>query len=78
MKDKDAIPEAINPDNVNWHSAAIFISDNVATQIDGLATLPPAPIFIGITASRNRNGGATGALENATRQPFRRSSLAAS
>ena len=37
MKDPDAMPDAINPDHVYWHSAALFISDNVATQIDGLA-----------------------------------------
>ena len=27
----------INLDKVFWHSGALFISDNVATQIDGLA-----------------------------------------
>jgi kynurenine formamidase len=37
MRDKDAPPDAINPDKVLWHSAALFINDNVATQIDGLA-----------------------------------------
>jgi kynurenine formamidase len=37
MMDPDAMPAAINPDHVYWHSAALFISDNVATQIDGLA-----------------------------------------
>lgn len=37
MHDKDAPPDAINPDKVLWHSAALFINDNVATQIDGLA-----------------------------------------
>ncbi|HWE36899.1 MAG TPA: cyclase family protein [Isosphaeraceae bacterium] len=37
MRDGDAPPAAINPDKVYWHSAALFISDNVATQIDGLA-----------------------------------------
>jgi kynurenine formamidase len=37
MKDPDAPPEAANKDQVFWHSAALFISDNVATQIDGLA-----------------------------------------
>ena len=36
MKDADAPPAAMNPDLVFWHSAAMFISDNVATQIDGL------------------------------------------
>ncbi len=35
--DPDAPPAAINPDKVFWHSSALFISDNVATQIDGLA-----------------------------------------
>jgi kynurenine formamidase len=28
---------ALNPDGIAWHSCALFISDNVATQIDGLA-----------------------------------------
>jgi kynurenine formamidase len=37
MNDPDAPPKAQNPDGVYWHSAALFISDNVATQIDGLA-----------------------------------------
>lgn len=37
MKDKDAPPEAVNPDKVLWHSSALFINDNVATQIDSLA-----------------------------------------
>ncbi len=37
MQDADAPPAASNPDLVFWHSAAMFISDNVATQIDGLA-----------------------------------------
>jgi kynurenine formamidase len=37
MHDKDAPPDSINPDKVLWHSAALFINDNVATQIDGLA-----------------------------------------
>jgi kynurenine formamidase len=36
MKDPDAPPEAVNRGQVYWHSAALFISDNVATQIDGL------------------------------------------
>ncbi len=27
----------LNPDGVAWHSCALFISDNVGTQIDGLA-----------------------------------------
>jgi kynurenine formamidase len=36
-KDADAPAAAINPDRVYWHSNALFISDNVATQIDGLA-----------------------------------------
>jgi kynurenine formamidase len=37
MQDADAPPAEKNPDQVFWHSAALFISDNVATQIDGLA-----------------------------------------
>jgi kynurenine formamidase len=37
MRDADAPPEPLNPEHVYWHSAALFISDNVATQIDGLA-----------------------------------------
>jgi kynurenine formamidase len=37
MGDPDAPPPEKNPDHVYWHSAALFISDNVATQIDGLA-----------------------------------------
>jgi kynurenine formamidase len=37
MKDPDAPPDASNADKVLWHSAALFINDNVATQIDSLA-----------------------------------------
>jgi kynurenine formamidase len=37
MQDPDAPPPDKNPAQVYWHSAALFISDNVATQIDGLA-----------------------------------------
>jgi kynurenine formamidase len=37
MKDPDAPPDFANLDKVLWHSAALFINDNVATQIDGLA-----------------------------------------
>ena len=37
MKDPDAPPPEKNTDHVYWHSAALFLSDNVATQIDGLA-----------------------------------------
>ncbi len=35
--DPDAPADANNPDRTFWHSCALFISDNVATQIDGLA-----------------------------------------
>ncbi len=37
MEDGAAPPDATNPEKVFWHSAALFINDNVATQIDGLA-----------------------------------------
>lgn len=37
MKDPDYPPIEGNKDRVLWHSAALFISDNVSTQIDGLA-----------------------------------------
>jgi kynurenine formamidase len=37
MQDHDAPPAAQNAGHVYWHSSAMFISDNVATQIDGLA-----------------------------------------
>ncbi len=37
MGDPDAPPADRNTDHVYWHSEALFISDNVATQIDGLA-----------------------------------------
>ena len=37
MKDADAPLDSKNADQVFWHSEALFISDNVATQIDGLA-----------------------------------------
>ncbi len=37
MGDPDVGPADQNRDHIYWHSAALFISDNVATQIDGLA-----------------------------------------
>jgi kynurenine formamidase len=45
MRDKDAPPAAVNPDRVLWHSAALFMNDNVATQIDGLAHITAGPDF---------------------------------
>jgi kynurenine formamidase len=45
MKDADAPPEEGNRDLVLWHSAAMFISDNVATQIDGLAHITAGPDY---------------------------------
>jgi kynurenine formamidase len=45
MKDPDAPPAALNADRVYWHSAALFISDNVATQIDGLAHITAGPDY---------------------------------
>jgi kynurenine formamidase len=33
---KPALDPQANPDRLAWHSCALFISDNVATQIDGL------------------------------------------
>ena len=36
MMDPDAPSPATNPERVYWHSCALFLSDNVATQIDGL------------------------------------------
>ena len=37
MHDPDEPPARLNRDLVFWHSEALFINDNVATQIDGLA-----------------------------------------
>ena len=34
---KAAVDPAANPRRIGWHSCALFLSDNVATQIDGLA-----------------------------------------
>ncbi|HEV3165399.1 MAG TPA: cyclase family protein [Isosphaeraceae bacterium] len=45
MKDKDATPDSMNADKVLWHSEALFINDNVATQIDGLAHITAGPDF---------------------------------
>jgi kynurenine formamidase len=33
---KTAVDPALNPERLAWHSSALFINDNVATQIDGL------------------------------------------
>ena len=43
MNDSDAPPAEQNADQVFWHSAALFINDNVATQIDGLAHITAGP-----------------------------------
>src|SRR5262245_33313028 len=43
MRDADAPPDEKNADQVFWHSAALFISDNVATQIDGLGHITAGP-----------------------------------
>ena len=45
MNDPDAPPAEQNRDHVYWHSAALFISDNVATQIDGLAHITAGPDY---------------------------------
>src|SRR5262249_17477475 len=33
---KPAVDPKLNPGKIGWHSCALFINDNVATQIDGL------------------------------------------
>src|SRR5262249_46936777 len=33
---KDFVDPKINPQKIGWHSCAMFLSDNVGTQIDGL------------------------------------------
>jgi kynurenine formamidase len=43
MKDPDAPADSVNRDRVFWHSAALFVNDNVATQIDGLAHITAGP-----------------------------------
>jgi len=45
MQDADAPPAAQNSGQVYWHSAAMFLSDNVATQIDGLAHITSGTDF---------------------------------
>jgi kynurenine formamidase len=45
MQDPDAPPREQNKGLVYWHSAAMFISDNVATQIDGLAHITAGADF---------------------------------
>lgn len=46
QRQKDVTPfvdPVVNPDRVAWHSGALFISDNVATQIDGLGHITVGP-----------------------------------
>ncbi len=45
MQDADAPPPSKNGDLVYWHSGAMFISDNVATQIDGLGHITAGKDF---------------------------------
>lgn len=45
MQDPDATPLAKNSDLIYWHSGALFISDNVATQIDGLGHITAGKDF---------------------------------
>lgn len=40
---KDMLDPKANPGKVGWHSCALFISDNVATQIDGLGHITHGP-----------------------------------
>lgn len=70
-------PQA-NPAKVGWHSCALFISDNVGTQIDGLGHITNGPDNQWYNGYRRRNGAATSAFANAMRPRFRRSSHAAS
>ncbi len=37
QRDHDFTAASVNPSLTGWHSCALFVSDNVATQIDGLA-----------------------------------------
>lgn len=37
QQDHEFTAASVNPSRTHWHSCALFISDNVATQIDGLA-----------------------------------------
>ncbi len=37
QQDAEFIKPDVNPSGTRWHSCALFMSDNVATQIDGLA-----------------------------------------
>jgi kynurenine formamidase len=45
MMDPDAPPASANADRIFWHSAALFINDNVATQIDGLCHITAGADF---------------------------------
>lgn len=45
MKDPDYPGPEINPAKVLWHSSAMFINDNVATQIDGLGHITAGEDF---------------------------------
>lgn len=40
---KAMLDPKINPDKIGWHSCAMFISDNIATQIDGLGHITHGP-----------------------------------
>ncbi len=45
MHDPDAPSDATNSDRVFWHSAALFVSDNIATQIDSLSHITAGDDF---------------------------------
>ena len=59
-------PEGGNTGGTRWHSNAVFINDNVATQIDGLATSRTATTTTSTTASRRRIGAAISACSRPT------------
>lgn len=70
-------PEGGNTGGTAWHSTAIFMNDNVATQIDGWGTSRMALTITSMMGLRPRSGAATLVCARRMSRPSRRSSRAA-
>jgi hypothetical protein len=66
-------PEGGNTGGTAWHSNAIFINDNVATQIDGLGHITHGPDNHFYNGFKAADWGATSACARLTSRPFRQS-----
>ena len=69
QQDLDFTGASVNPALLAWHSCALFINDNVATQIDSLGHVTTGRTTTGTTASPRPSGAATSASARPTPPP---------